>query len=34
MEVGEEGDHMPIATLNDFCIKVGSNESHLMFHLK
>ena len=28
MEVGEEGDHIPTATLNDFCIKVGSNESH------
>ena len=31
MEVGEEGDYTPIATLhhqNDFCIKVGSGESH------
>ena len=32
MEVGEEGDYIPIATLsplkNDFCIKVGSDESH------
>ena len=32
MEVGEEGDYIPIATLsppeNDFCIKVGRNESH------
>ena len=28
---GEEGDHIPIATLshqNDFCIKMGSDESH------
>ena len=35
MEVGEggEGDYnMPIATLyyqNDFCIKIGSDESHV-----
>ena len=32
MEVGEEGDYIPIAThchhQNDFCIKVGSDESH------
>ena len=32
MEVGGEGDYMPIATLspplNDFCIKMGSDESH------
>ena len=32
MEVGEEGDYIPIATLspdqNDSCIKVDSNESH------
>ena len=33
MEVGEEGDHIPIATLsrhhqNDCCIKMGSDESH------
>ena len=35
MEVGGEGDYIPIATLmlpiatqNDFCIKVGSDESH------
>ena len=31
MEVGEEGDYIPIGTLsppNDFCIKVGSDESH------
>ena len=33
MEVGGEGDHIPIATLsphhhNDFCIKMGSDESH------
>ena len=32
MEVGGEGDYIPIATLshhqNDFCIKTGSDESH------
>ena len=31
MEVGGEGDYIPIATLsphNDFCIKMGSDESH------
>ena len=28
MEVGEEGDYIPIATLNNSCIKVGSDESH------
>ena len=32
MEVGGEGDYIPIAThclhQNDFCIKVGSDESH------
>ena len=31
MEVGEEGDYIPIATLSppdDFCIKMGSDESH------
>ena len=32
MEVGEEGDHIPIATHchhhNDSCIKMGSDESH------
>ena len=31
MEVGEEGEYIPIATLshqNDFCIKMGSDESH------
>ena len=31
MEVGEEENYIPIPTLhqqNDFCIKVGSNESH------
>ena len=31
-EVGGEGDYIPIATdthhLNDFCIKVGNDESH------
>ena len=33
MEVGGEGDHIPIATIhchhqNDFCIKMGSDENH------
>ena len=31
MEVGGEGDYIPIATLsppNDSCVKVGSDESH------
>ena len=32
MEVGEEGDYIPIAALspdqNDSCIKMGSGESH------
>ena len=31
MEVGEEGDYIPIATLsprNEFCIMMGSDESH------
>ena len=31
MEVGGEGDYIPIATLspqNDSCIKMGSDESH------
>ena len=32
MEVGGEGDYIPIAThhcdQNDFCIKMGSDESH------
>ena len=31
MEVGEDEDYIPIATLhrqNDFCIKMGSDESH------
>ena len=31
MEVGEEGDYIPITTLsppNDSCIKMGSDESH------
>ena len=31
MEVGGEGDYIPIATLtppDDSCIKVGSNDSH------
>ena len=32
MEVGGEGDYIPIATLShqhDSCIKMGSDESHL-----
>ena len=28
MEVGEEGYYIPIAPLNDSCIKMGSDESH------
>ena len=31
MEVGEEGDYIPIATLSppdDFCIKMNSDENH------
>ena len=31
MEVGAEGGYIPVATLshqNDFCIKIGSDESH------
>ena len=31
MEVGEEGDYLPIAALsprNDSCIEMGSDESH------
>ena len=35
MEVGGEGDYIPIATLhhqNDSCIKMGSDESHFMFY--
>ena len=28
MEVGEEGDYIPIAPLNDSRIKMGSDESH------
>ena len=30
MEVGEEGDYIPIATLSppDSCIRMGSDESH------
>ena len=34
MEVGEEGDYIPIATLshqNDSCIKMGSMRAILMF---
>ena len=32
MEVGEEGDYIPIATQSppDSCIKVGSDESHIL----
>ena len=38
MELGEEGDYIPIATLSppdDSCIKMGSDESHfnVSFHL-
>ena len=32
MDVGKEGDYIPIATLshqNDSCIKMGSDKSHL-----
>ena len=35
MEVGGERDYIPIATLsppNDFCIKMGNDQSHLRFH--
>ena len=35
MEVGEEGDYTPSLHChhqNDSCIKMGSDESHLMFH--
>ena len=28
MEVGGEGDYIPIATYTVFCIKMGSDESH------
>ena len=28
MEMGGEGGYITIATLNDFCIKMGSDESH------
>ena len=36
MEVGEEGDYLIYLSLrchhqNDSCIKMGSDESHLMF---
>ena len=33
MEVGGKGDYIPISTLSphDFCIKMGSDESHLNF---
>ena len=34
MDVGEEGDYIPLATLSPpewSCIQMGSNESHLMF---
>ena len=37
MEVGEKGDYIPIAIhchhQNDFCIKVGSDESHFKVSL-
>ena len=36
MEVGEEEDYIPIATLshqNDSCIKMGSDESHFNLSL-
>ena len=36
MEVGGEGDYIPIASvspLDDFCIKVGSNDSHFKVSL-
>ena len=35
MEVGDEGEYIPIATLspqNDSCIKVGNAESHFNVH--
>ena len=28
MEVGEEGDYIPIPTQNDTCTKMGRDESH------
>ena len=28
MEVREVGDYIPTATMNDSCIKIGSDESH------
>ena len=31
MEMGGEGDYIP---MNDFCIKMGSDDSHLMFQYK
>ena len=37
MEVGGEGDYIPINTLSppdDFCIKVGSDESHFNVSVK
>ena len=37
MEVGEEGDYVYLSLhchhQNDSCIKMGSNESHLIFKL-
>ena len=37
MEVGEEGDHIPVATLSplekDSCITMGSDESHFNISL-
>ena len=34
MKVGEEGDYIPVATLSqsEYCFKMGSDESILMFH--
>ena len=36
MEVREEGEYIYLSLRshhqNDFCIKMGSDESHLMFH--
>ena len=31
MEVGGEGDYIRCHHQNDFCIKMGSNESHFNF---
>ena len=34
MEVGEEGDYLSLHChhQNDFCIKMGSDKSHFMYH--